>query len=90
MNARTVILAFLAARAPGAYTEEAIAQRVNASGLLDAPVASVNSELAYLALERMGTLVACDVDPVSMAAAWYATAAGVNQWVASGRLHVDS
>ena len=89
MNARTVILAFLAGRAPGAYAEGAIAQRVNASGLLDAPVASVNSELAYLASERMGRLVGCDVHPVSKETVWYATDAGIRQWQIDGRTHVS-
>jgi hypothetical protein len=88
MNARTVILAFLAGRAPAAYTEEAIKQRIMASGLLDTPPASVNSELSYLASDRMGKLVAVDVNPASMEAVWYATTEGVSRWVRDGRLHV--
>jgi hypothetical protein len=88
MNARTVILAFLAERAPAAYSEEAIKQRVTASGLLDTPPASVNSELAYLASDRMKGLVSVDVNPTSMESVWYATTEGVKRWTMDGRLHV--
>lgn len=88
MNPRTVILAFLAGRSPAAYTEEAIKARVTASGLLDATPTSVNSELSYLASDRMGKLVAVDVNPASMEAVWYATPEGVSRWVRDGRLHV--
>lgn len=88
MNPRTVILAFLAARSPAAYYEEVIAQRIAASGMLDAPVPSLASELAYLASDRMGKLIACDIHPTTKAALWYATDEGVKRWVTDGRLHV--
>lgn len=88
MNPRTVILAFLAGRSPACYSEEAIGQRISASGLLDTPPPSLPSELAYLASERMGKLVACDIHPVTKAALWYATDEGVKRWTLEGRLHV--
>ena len=88
MNARSVILAFLAERAPAAYTEEVIKQRVTASGLLDAPPASFNNELVYLACARMHELVSVDVNPVSNEAVWYATQEGIKRWTLDGRLHV--
>ena len=89
MNARIVILAFLAARAPAAYTEAAILQRVNASGLMDSPVPSIALELASLASDRMGGLVNCDIDRLSKTAVWYATDAGINRWQRDGRPHVE-
>lgn len=88
MNARTVILAFLSGRAPAAYTEDTIRQRVTASGLLDNPPISVGSELVYLASERMGGLVDVQVNPVSKEQFWFATDAGVRVWAREGRLHV--
>lgn len=88
MNPRTVILAFLAGRSPACYSESAIATRIAASGMLDALPPSVASELAYLASDRMGRLVACDINPVSKEAVWYATDEGVKRWQLEGRLHV--
>lgn len=88
MNPRTVILAFLAGRAPAAYTEEAIKSRVTASGLLDAMPPSVNNELVYLAYDRMHGLVSCDVNPVTKDVVWFATDEGVKRWQLEGRLHV--
>jgi len=88
MNARTVILAFLSERAPAAYSAETIETRVNRSGLVDNPVISIGSELDYLASERMGKLVDCQIDPVSKAPYWFATDAGVKSWTVSGRQHV--
>ena len=88
MNARLVILAFLAGRAPGAYTEKAILQRVNASGLLDTHVPSIERELSELSSDRMGGLVNCDIDKITKVAFWYATDAGINRWERDGRPHV--
>lgn len=88
MNPRTVILAFLAGRAPAAYTEEAIKSRIISSGLLDNPPASVNNELVYLACDRMHGLVSCDVNPVSKETVWFATDEGIKRWTLEGRLHV--
>jgi hypothetical protein len=88
MNPRTVILAFLAGRAPAAYSEEAIKNRIMASGLLDTPPSSVNNELVYLACDRMHGLVSCDTNPVSKEVVWYATDEGIKRWTLEGRLHV--
>jgi len=88
MNPRLVILAFLAERSPGAYPDDVISHRVNASGLVDAPVPSIASELTFLASERMGRLVSCDINQVTKTAVWYATEAGIRQWVLDGRPHV--
>ena len=88
MNPRTVILAFLSERSPAAYSEFVIETRCNGSGLFDAPIASINSELSYLATERMGNLVKCDINPVTKEAVWYATDKGCERWVLDGRMHV--
>ena len=88
MSLREAVLAFLAARAPGAYAEGAVAQRVAASGLTDAGAAGAGEELALLASERMGRLVGCDVNPVSKELVWFATDAGVRRWRLDGRPHV--
>ena len=89
MNARTVILAFLAERSPGAYSETAIAQRVNASGLLDAPVLSPRDDLEFLGSGQVDILVRRDINPLSKEAVWYATDLGVRVWNKEGRLHVN-
>jgi len=89
MNVRIVILAFLAERSPAAYADDVIAQRVTASGLVDAPVPPIAPELTCLASERMGRLVSCDINPVTKTAVWFATEAGIRQWVLDGRLHVS-
>ena len=92
MKIETIILAFLAARAPAAYSESAIAARINASGLADAKVTAdeVNSACSRLALDRGGGLVDSDVEVVTKQVVWYATDAGIRRWALDGRLHVGS
>lgn len=91
MNLRTVILGFLAARAPGAYTVPSIRVRCERSRLCDdAPtVESVSQALAELASARMGAFVDTVVDPVSKGVYWFATDAGIRQWTLDGRLAVE-
>lgn len=88
MNLRTVILAFLAGRYPGAYADGSVLQRVNKSGLLDAPATAdqVREELRTLS-NRFG-LVTPELDRVSGAVYWTATAEGVKQWHLDGQTHV--
>ncbi len=91
MNIRTVVLAFLAARAPGAYAAPSIRVRCDRSGLCEASpsVEGVSQALAELASARMGALVDTVVDPVSKGVYWFATDAGVRQWTLDGRLAVE-
>lgn len=88
MNIRTLILAFLAARYPGAYEDAAIVLRLNRSGLLDAPATAdaVRDELRLLA-NRFKS-VEPELDRISGAVYWTATEAGVKQWHLDGAVHV--
>lgn len=88
MNLRTLILAFLAARYPGAYTETAILQRVNKSGLLDDPATPdlVREELRTLS--NRFKLVEPELDKVSGEVYWTATEEGKLQWVRDGQILV--
>ena len=88
MNLRTVILAFLAARYPGAYADTAVLERVNRSGLLDRPatLTEVRDELRLLS--NRFSLVDAALDRVSGAVYWTATEAGVKQWHLDGQTHV--
>lgn len=88
MNLRTVILAFLAARYPAAYDEAAILQRVNRSGLLDAPATADTIREELRLLDNRLHLVAPELDRVSGAIYWTATEAGKLEWARSGQLHV--
>lgn len=92
MKIETIILAFLAARAPAAFSEAAIAARINASGLADAKVDvdEINSACGVLSLERLGNLVESDVSAVTKETFWYATDAGIRRWMKDGRLYVGS
>lgn len=86
---RRVVLSFLAGRSPAAYSARAIAQRISGCGMLDAPVGSdaVEDELRLMAARDRWVLV--EVDPVTKEAGWFASDAGVQQWVLNGRLAVD-
>ena len=90
MKLESIILAILAARAPAAFPEHAIAERVNRSGLADrrAPPDEINAALGLLASHSMGGLVDSDVGPVSKEVVWYATDAGIRLWARDGRLYV--
>jgi hypothetical protein len=81
---RRAALAFLAARAPAAYTAHAIAARVARSGLLDASpdAEAIERELRTLARDN---LVVVAVDPTTFESGWYATPEGVQRWVLDGR-----
>ena len=84
---RKTILAFLAERYPAAYTAEAIAQRVNRSGLLDetANTPAVLAELRLLATKFGWADLMVDPDGVQH---WGATQAGVRQWTLDGSIYV--
>jgi hypothetical protein len=88
MNSRTVILAFLAARYPAAYDENAILQRVNKSGLLDTPATadSVREELRMLS--NRFKFVEPELERVSGEVFWTSTEDGKLEWVRTGQLHV--
>lgn len=92
MKIETIILAFLAARAPAAFTEAAIAARINASGLADKKVTvdEINSACGLLSLERVGGLVDSAVGVVNKEVVWFATDAGIRRWSLDGRLYVGS
>lgn len=91
MNLRTVILAFLSARYPGAYSAKTIAQRVSKSGLVDAQATEdqASAELVLLSSKRLGELVRCDADPLTGSVVWSSTVAGVEAWSRDGRIHVE-
>lgn len=88
MTPREIILAFLAARYPAAFGAAPITARLNATGLLDAPISThqVITELTTLA--HKFNAVECDIDRISGTAAWTATTEGVQQWHLSGQLYV--
>jgi len=88
MTLREIILAFLAARYPAAFTAEAITARVNASGLLDKPTSTgeVYSELKILC--RKFEYIDAEADTLTGNTAWSATTEGVREWHISGQLHV--
>jgi len=88
MTLREIILAFLAARYPVAYTSDAITARVNAAGLLDKPVniGEVYTELKLLC--RKFEYIDAETDNLTGNTAWSATTAGIREWHISGQLHV--
>lgn len=80
-------LAFLAARYPAAYTADAICDRLNDSGRLDARATSVDTSAALGILLKNG-FVESAVEPAGTRIYWNATPAGVQAWHASGRPYV--
>jgi hypothetical protein len=80
---RKIILSFLAERYPAAYAANAIAQRVNRSGMLDshADLQAVMAELRLLAsrFKQVELLVDDDGDQH-----WTATPEGVKAWQLDG------
>ena len=91
MNLRTIILAFLAARSPAAFTTHVLTTRIKQSHMVDAAItpSSIETALRELASPRMGSLVDCDIDPVSKHTYWYATEAGIRRWTLDGRIPVE-
>ena len=87
MNPRTLIIAFLSPRYPAAYTEHSIAQRLNASKMLDKRVTpdEVYDELRDL--HKLG-LVDLQIDQLANSAVWQITEAGSKKWVLEGRITV--
>ncbi|MGI5868651.1 MAG: hypothetical protein ACOX9C_04295 [Kiritimatiellia bacterium] len=85
---RRIVLAFVAERYPAAYTADAIRQRVNQSGMLDAPATTpeVLDALRTLASDRFHWAdLMVDEDGVQH---WGATPAGVRHWTLTGSLYV--
>ena len=87
MNLKRLIIAFLAPRYPAAYTEEAVAQRLNASQMLDWRCSAGEVADALRALHRV-KMVELRVDPVDGSAVWQATEEGIKRWVLEGRVTV--
>lgn len=87
MNLKQLILAFLSPRYPAAYTETAIAQRLNASQMIDkrCTVDDVSDDLR--ALHKM-KMVDLQIDPMDNSAVWQATEEGIKKWVLEGRVTV--
>lgn len=87
MNLRQLIIAFLSPRYPAAYTEAAIAQRLNASPMLDSRCTVDDVADALRALHKMG-LVDLQVDQMDNSAVWQVTQEGSKKWVLEGRITV--
>ena len=87
MNPRQLIIAFLAPRYPAAYTEAAIAQRLNASQMLDRRVSAEDVADDLRALHKMG-MVDLQIDRMDNSAVWQVTEAGSKKWVLEGRMTV--
>lgn len=80
MNLSKVLLAFLAARYPAAYPDTAVLQRVNASGLLDKPATIEEVRTALRMMVNRFKFLDSQLDTVSGAIYWTATAEGVQRW----------
>ena len=87
MNIKELIIAFLSPRYPAAYTEEAIAQRLNCSQMLDKRVTPEDVADELRALHNM-QMVDLQIDQLSNTAVWQATEAGTKKWVLEGRMTV--
>ena len=87
MNLNQVIIAFLAPRYPAAYTEAAIAQRLNASQMLDRRCTAEDVADSLRTLQRLG-MVDLQIDPTDNSAYWLTTDAGAKKWVLDGRVTV--
>lgn len=87
MNTKQLIIAFLSPRYPAAYTEAAIAQRLNASQMLDKRVSAEDVADDLRALHKMG-LVDLQIDRLDNSAVWQITEAGSKKWVLEGRMTV--
>ncbi len=87
MNLKQLIIAFLSPRYPAAYTEQSIALRLNASGLLDARVTAEDVADALRALHKLG-MVDLKIDQLDNSAVWQVTQEGSKRWVLEGRMTV--
>ena len=87
MNLKQLIIAFLSPRYPAAYTEHTIAQRLNASKMLDRRCTPEEVADELRALHKL-QLVDLEVDPMDNSANWQVTKEGVKQWVLEGRVTV--
>ena len=87
MNLKQLIIAFLSPRYPAAYTEAAIAQRLNASQMLDRRVTADEVADDLRALHKLG-LVDLQIDQLDNSAVWQFTEAGYKKWVLEGRITV--
>ena len=87
MNLRQLIIAFLSPRYPAAYTEAAIAQRLNASQMLDRRCTAEEVADELRALHKMG-MVDLQVDRMDNSAVWQVTEEGSKKWILEGRMTV--
>ena len=91
MNLRNIILIFLAARFPAAYSAVNIRNCVLRTRLLQnrPTVDEVTNELYVLRNIEMGRLVEVHTDKVNQDAFWQATKEGVELWTQEGRTMVE-
>ena len=87
MNLKQLIIAFLSPRHPAAYTEAAIAQRLNASQMLDKRCTVDEVSDALRALHKM-KMVDLQIDQMDNSAVWQVTEEGSKRWVLEGRVAV--
>lgn len=87
MNLKQLIIAFLSPRYPAAYTEAAIAQRLNASQMLDKRCTVDEVSDALRALHKM-KMVDLQIDQMDNTAVWQVTEEGSKRWVLEGRVAV--
>ena len=87
MNLKQLIIAFLSPRNPAAYTEAAIAQRLNASQMLDRRCTVDDVSDALRALHKM-KMVDLQIDQMDNSAVWQVTEEGSKRWVLEGRVAV--
>jgi hypothetical protein len=87
MNLKQLIIAFLSPRYPAAYTEAAIAQRLNASQMLDKRCTVDEVSDALRALHKM-KMVDLQIDQMDNSAVWQVTEEGSKRWVLEGRVAV--
>jgi len=87
MNLKQLIIAFLSPRYPAAYTEQSIAQRLNASKLLDRRVTAEDVADELRALHKLG-MVNLEIDQLDNSAVWQVTPEGSKRWVLEGRMTV--
>lgn len=87
MNLKQLIIAFLSPRYPAAYTESSIAQRLNASQMLDRRCTVDEVSDALRALHKM-KMVDLQIDQMDNSAVWQVTEEGSKRWVLEGRVAV--
>ena len=87
MNLKQLIIAFLSPRHPAAYTEAAIAQRLNASQMLDKRCTADEVSDSLRALHKM-KMVDLQIDQMDNSAVWQVTEEGSKHWVLEGRVAV--